>query len=143
MNDPFTRLGDFLRFESILPEDQIQECLSIQCRMARAGYSIPLGKILVERFYLDRFTLDELLRFQAQQRNQPGDDFNTRAECINLTLEQNDRLIERARGRIPYGQVNRCFRLQCLLEDEGIEKQLGDSKISIFTFTKFRSDRVL
>ena len=122
------RLGEIAVLNGSIDSAQLEECISIQSQMAERGFRMRLGKILIEKYYIDRITLAALLRAQAQQRGLRLDDVDTSVDQIKFTPREHDLVVERVRESkvLSPERADECFDIQFALEQLGIDKQLAE-----------------
>lgn len=129
MTDPTIdrQLGEVAVFNEILTEQELAECLAIQADLAGHDFPTFLGKILIQKFYMDRITLAALLRALGRQRGQKIDVDST-VNLIKLTPTEHKVLIERIRERgiLTPEVIDACYDIQVVLQGHGIDTQLGE-----------------
>ncbi len=136
--ETYFRLGEIAVFNKILDQAQVDECLRIQARAQELGFPMKLGKVLVEKFYLDRITLSALLRAQGSQRSISPAEIDTAVDIVKFTPAEHDLLVQRVceRNLVRAEDLDACIEIQVALEEEGIDKQLGEICIEKGTLSR-------
>ncbi|MBI4612152.1 MAG: hypothetical protein HY720_00920 [Planctomycetes bacterium] len=122
------QLGEIAVFNKILTPEQLQECLDIRSAMAEQGFPMSLGKVLREKYYVDRMTLRALLRAQREMEGRSGGEPEDSVEIVKFTPREHETLVGRVQERklLKPEEVDECFDIQVALEALGIDKLLGE-----------------
>ncbi len=120
------KVGELAVFNGLLEAEQLEECLVIQRDLADRGFPVKIGKILIEKYYMDRVTLTALLKGQARQRG--VEKVDTSVDIIKFTPDEHDLLVDRVREKrlVQAEQLDECIDIQMALDEHGIDKQLGE-----------------
>ncbi len=121
-------LGTAAVENGLLTQGQLDEGRSIQQAMAALGFPMALGKIFIQKHYLDRLSVATLARAIARRHRQSGFDLDTAINFIKLTDAEHKVLLAAARRRslLSVEQVDACYDIVFALEKRGIDKQLGE-----------------
>ncbi len=125
-------LGRLAVENDLITRAQMDECLAIQADLAARGYPSFLGRILVQKHYLDRVRVAAVLKSIGTDRGDPID-VDTRINLIKLTEDEHRVLLARARegNLLSVEQIDRCYDLQIALESHGIDEQLGEILLAV------------
>ncbi len=121
-------LGKVAVFNDLLAQEQVDECLAIQADLAKRGYPLFLGRLLIQKHYLDRVSIAAIVKAIAAERGVASIDVDTRINLLKLTEEEHRVLLTRARqGKLlTVEQVDQAYDIQIALERHGIDEQLGE-----------------
>ncbi|MBI4615076.1 MAG: hypothetical protein HY720_15795 [Planctomycetes bacterium] len=121
-------IGDLAVYNRLLRPEHLEECRKIQAAMAEAGFPIPLGQILIEKYYLDQAAVRALIRARSEMGDSNFDPTSERVNIVKLTAPEHEVLVERIRAQklVPPERIDQCFDIQCRLGEFGIDKQLGE-----------------
>lgn len=122
-------VGSIAVHNGLVTQDQVDECLAIQRVMAKKGFDMPLGQIMVEKYYLEEKALRAILKAQESA----GDERDRTRRWVSsrirtLTAEENQLLIEHVSQLriVDLEELDHCIEIQQALAELGITKRLGE-----------------
>ena len=120
-------LGRIAVHNDLITQDQLDECLAVQVVMRERGFDMPLGQILIEKFYLDQPSIRAMLRAQRTA----DDEAETRQRIdrmVKFTAAEHDCLVERigALKLVDLADLDSSIEIQQALAELGIDKMLGE-----------------
>ena len=128
MNQPSGALGALALENGLVTAEELDACLTIQSMMRDVGFDMPIGQVLVEKYYLDEISLRTILRAQAKSADRDLTRRWTNLRMRSLTEEENRVLIDQVSrmGTIGLGELDQCIQIQQALRQFGIAKHLGE-----------------
>ncbi|MBI4618132.1 MAG: hypothetical protein HY720_31320 [Planctomycetes bacterium] len=128
MNPPRrTLLGQLAVREGVLDETRLNECLALQARLAALGFEMRLGRILIEKHYLDRAALAALLELQAREAGDPSLP-SSASRSMRFSQEERQAIAEGIRRRrlLRATDADRCRNVQAELARSGVRRHWAE-----------------
>ncbi len=122
-------VGAIAVHNALVSQDQVDECLAVQRVMSKKGFDMPLGQILVEKYYLEEKALRAILKAQESAADEGDQTKRWVAKRVRtLTAEENQLLIEHVSQLriIDLEELDHCIEIQQALAELGITKRLGE-----------------